>query len=135
MTSLNIIFGLSIFGIIKTLYLIVERWQNKMPYCPVGFQCKLVLESKYNHLFFIRNDIVGLVGYLVIAATSLMLILHLGPTAIVQDILIGSIAFGVAVSLVLIYIQKYILHAWCFICLVSAINMVVMTGVLFLDFL
>lgn len=135
MKALIIILSLSIFGIIKTLYLIWKRWHHKMPYCPDGFHCKVVLESKYNHLFGVQNDIVGFVGYLVIAATTLLLMLGFGPTALLRAILIGSAVFAAAVSLVLIYIQKYLLHAWCFICIISAINIGVMGLILFLDFL
>lgn len=135
MNALIAIFSLSIFGVLKTLYLISTRKHHTLPYCPKGFHCKIVLESKYSHLFGIRNDYIGFFGYVLIAATSLLLIFDLGPMAILRDILVGSIAFGSAVSAALIYIQKYILHAWCFICVVSALNMGVMGLILFLDFL
>lgn len=126
MNALITILSLSTFGIVTTLYLIWKKWHHEMPYCPDGFRCKLVLESKYNHLFGIRNDFVGLMGYVMIATTSLLLIHGLGDTALLREILISSIAFGTVVSVVLIYIQKYILHAWCFICVISAINMGIM---------
>lgn len=135
MNTLIIIFSLSIFGIILSLYLIAKRRQHAIPYCMDGAQCQIVLESKYNHIFGVHNDIMGLLGNLGIAVVTLLLILGIGPTALLRDVLIGSIAFGAVVSFVLVYIQKYILKAWCFICVVSAINMGIMTIIILLDFL
>lgn len=135
MNLLIIIFSLSIFGVILSLYLIVKRKRHEVPYCMDGAHCQIVLKSKYNHLFGIHNDVLGLLGNLGIATIVLLLILGLGPTAILRGLLIVAIAIGAAVSAVLVYIQKYLIREWCFICVVSAINMGFMGLTLLIDFL
>ncbi|OGZ70274.1 MAG: hypothetical protein A2904_01270 [Candidatus Staskawiczbacteria bacterium RIFCSPLOWO2_01_FULL_33_9] len=120
MTSYALLFTLSAIGISETMYLIRKRIASQKPVCPVGDNCSLVLESKYNKIFVIPNDILGLLFYITISFISAFLVIGVEPLVFWDFIFKISILFGSILSLVFTYIQWRIIKAWCFCCLMSA---------------
>ena len=120
MTSYALLFTLSAIGISETMYLIRKRLASEKPICPVGDNCALVLESKYNKIFIVPNDILGLLFYITISFISAFLVIGVEPLAFWDFIFKISIAFGAILSLFFTYLQWRVIRAWCFWCLMSA---------------
>lgn len=120
MTALALIFTLSAIGISEVVYLVRKRIASERPVCPIGGGCETVLSSKYNKIFFIPNDILGLLAYITISIIAAFLVIGVEPLSfwiIAIKILVGIASL---VSLVLTYLQWRVIHAWCFWCVMSA---------------
>lgn len=115
-----VLFVLSLFGLIETLYLIRCRIKKSTPICLSDETCRLVLRSKYSKLFGVHNDVLGLLFYLAIIVLSGALFLNLGPADLELLGLHILLPCGAIMSVALTYIQARILHAWCMWCLLSA---------------
>ncbi|KKQ21298.1 MAG: hypothetical protein US45_C0011G0006 [Candidatus Nomurabacteria bacterium GW2011_GWA1_37_20] len=120
MTSFALLFTLSSIGISETVYLIQKRIASEKPVCPIGDNCEIVLESKYNKIFIIPNDVLGLLTYIVISFIAAFLVIEIEP--IFLWIFIIKILIGIAsvISLFFTYLQWRVIRAWCFWCLMSA---------------
>jgi len=95
--------------------------------CPVGGKCDRVLESKYNSIFGVSNDLAGLFYYAGVFGIAFLLLLGtttlIGVPLGVGLFLMG--ASGLVFSVILTGIQAFALKAWCSWCLASAlINLV-----------
>ncbi len=64
---------LAILGIFDSGYLIKKRVKKQPLSCPINGKCEKVVESKWNKIFFIKNDILGLFYYVLILFLSLYL--------------------------------------------------------------
>ncbi len=118
----TILFGLEVLGALIALYLIWKRKKQKQPYCVIGEDCSTVLESKYNKIFWVHNDAMGLLYYLTMIGLLFLLLLGIGPFVwwmIIQQILALT---GIIMGVILMYIQWRVLKTWCFWCIVSNIN-------------
>ena len=115
-----ILFGL--LGLAASLYIFIKKSKKQPLVCYVDMGCNVVVNSKYSRMFGVPNEVIGVLyyggvtvlGILVLAgaeflANPLFLLLFLGIAA-------GSVLF----SLVLIFVQAFILKSWCEYCLVSA---------------
>ena len=120
MTALALIFTLSAVGISETMYLVRKRIAFEKPICPIGENCTVVLSSKYNKLFIIPNDMLGLLSYVCTAVISAFLVIEIGPSTLWQTILTIMILSMSLASMFLAYLQWRVIHAWCFWCLMSA---------------
>jgi uncharacterized membrane protein len=131
MTSFALLFTLSAIGISETAYLIRKRIALEKPVCPIGENCTLVLESKYNKIFFVHNDVLGFLFYIAASFITAFLVIGIGPLALWKFILKLFIASGSLMSLVFTYLQWRVIRAWCFWCLMSALTIWLM-GVIIL---
>ena|SRR3989344_4057270 len=123
MTAFALLFTLSAIGISETVYLIRTRRAHERPVCPVGVGCETVLSSKYNKLFFIPNDVLGLLAYIAISLVSAFLVIGVEPLAFWDLALKIMVAFGSAVSAFFTYLQAKVIRTWCFWCVMSAFTM------------
>ena len=121
MTPLILILILAFGGALEAAYLVEKRFKSEKPVCPIGDDCSKVLESKYNHIFYVHNDIAGLLSHLAIFAISGLLILNNWKPELLTILLKVIITFSSVISAVLVYIQWKIIKSWCFWCWVSAI--------------
>ncbi|MBI3046338.1 MAG: hypothetical protein HYY86_02260 [Candidatus Harrisonbacteria bacterium] len=120
MTSLALLFTLSAIGISETVYLIRKRIASEKPICPIGGGCATVLTSKYNKMFLIPNDILGLLSYIIISLIAAFLVIGVEPMFMWNSALKILVAVASLVSFFLTYLQWRVIHAWCFWCLMSA---------------
>lgn len=120
MTSFALLFTLSSIGISETVYLIRKRIASEKPVCPIGDNCEIVLESKYNKIFIIQNDILGLLVYIIISLIAAFLVIGVAPVPL--WIFTIKILIGIAsvISFFFTYLQWHVIRAWCFWCLMSA---------------
>lgn len=122
---------LALSGIVEAAYLIRQRKMKERPVCLLGEDCHKVLESKYNKLVGINNDILGLLFYIVISVLSIMLAADVGEKSI---LIFGAKIFaaaGALFSLILIFIQWRIIKNWCFWCVLSAVTTILIAIIFF----
>lgn len=126
MTSYALLFTLAAVGISETVYLIKKRKAGERPVCVIGEQCHEVLESEYNKILGIHNDIFGLALYILISFVAAFLVIGIEPMAFWKKLASISILAATVASLYLIYLQWRIIKAWCFWCLISAFTVFLM---------
>ncbi|MBS3086215.1 hypothetical protein J4422_00765 [Candidatus Pacearchaeota archaeon] len=69
---------LGILGMIDTGYLIWKQKKKQLLVCPIGQNCNVVLESRWNKVFFIKNEIIGFLFYVFIVGVGIFLFLNGG---------------------------------------------------------
>lgn len=120
MTVLSLLFTLAAIGISETSYLVKVRRAHENPVCLNGENCQIVLRSKYSHLFFVGNDLLGFLYYLAITLVLGLIVSDTGPTAQWTTMLGFMLLFGGIISIFLTYLQWRVIRAWCTWCLMSA---------------
>lgn len=130
MTSHALLFILAAIGISETVYLIRKRIAHEQPVCILGEECTKVLESKYNSIFGIPNYYLGLLFYIILSFITAFLVIGVGPLFLWEKVVKISVAGAGVMSLYLIYLQWRIIRAWCFWCLMSALTVFVMAGII-----
>ncbi len=120
MTFFALIFILSVVGISETAYLIRKRITSEKPVCPIGGGCDVVLTSKYNKIFIIHNDILGLLSYIIISFLAAFLAIEIQPMFLWDLSLKILVATASIFSIFLTYLQWRVIRSWCFWCLMSA---------------
>lgn len=120
LTAHALLFTIAAIGIAEAAYLIRKRIAAERPVCPIGEDCVTVLSSKYNRLFGIHNDLLGFLFYIAFATLVALLVIGTGPKEELLQLAEIMLAGAAGMSLYLIYLQKYVIRAWCFWCLMSA---------------
>ena len=122
MTTLLYVFGC--IGVLDTLYLIYHKIRGTDVYClffPKEW-CYKVQHSPQSKTFGIPNSYLGFIMYVLILLMTYLYahtMLALWP---IQAI----VTFGFLFSMYFLYIQAFVLRAFCTWCVVSAINFTVM---------
>lgn len=112
-----VILILSILGILITAYITIAHSLKKQVICPINSKsCNIVLDSKYSRTFGIKNEVIGLLYYIIILTTVLII-----PS--VNTILAAKLISILAAtySLLLLAIQLRILKNYCSWCITTAI--------------
>ncbi len=133
MTSLALLFTLSAIGVSEAVYLIQKRKALEKPVCPIGEGCSIVLESKYNNILGIHNDILGLAAYILISLFAALLVIGVNPAYYFGAALMILVAISSSVSIFLTYVQFKLIKAWCFWCLMSATTIWLMGVIILLS--
>lgn len=102
-------------GMVDALYLTVMRGVP-VP-CSVSGGCNEVLTSEYSAVFGIPLSVIGLTFYV---AVFCMAILDAFGTAPLLKWIFWLALPGVAITLVLLYLQAFVIHHFCQYCLASA---------------
>lgn len=129
-TTILIIF--SFIGILDTSYLIRKGLQKKDVWCPFfpDRWCRTVQHSKQSKMFFgIPNSVLGFCMYLAILMLTIVSRYGIFDTFFLLQLVVG---FGFLFSVYFLYVQGFVLRAFCTWCVVSAINFIVMTYAVFL---
>jgi|WetSurMetagenome_2_1015567.scaffolds.fasta_scaffold15891_2 uncharacterized membrane protein len=99
---------LSIIGFFDSSYLTIVHYEHIVPPCTVTHGCETVLTSKFATFMGIPIALSGVLFFLV-----LIVLLLLGASLYFKIWLYG----GVGVSFVLLYLQAFVIHAYCQYCL------------------
>jgi len=91
--------------------------KSKTSFCDIGqsFDCDLVNRSQYSVLHGVPVALIGILGYLLIVSLSTVY----REKAETPFILAGVALAGMGFALYLTYIEGFVLHAWCIVCLSS----------------
>ena len=126
---------LALLGIIDSSYLTWTHFRKKPLVCPIA-GCEAVVESKWSRIFFVRNEILGLMYYAAVLVASILLFQGLntiGTALNIKTILITMSSISLLFSAFLVYVQARIIRSYCFYCLISAfINLLIFLNMLLL---
>ena len=112
--------ALSVLGIINSGYLVYKHYKKKPLVCPLNHDCNVVTESKWSKIFFIRNDTLGLMFYILMFFSMLLLTFNENLIPKLKFIILLATSFSLLFSIFLVLIQKYVIKDYCFYCLISA---------------
>lgn len=113
---------LSIMGFANAAYLIYKHYrERKKPLvCPLNHDCSVVTESKWSHLFGVRNEVLGMLFFVGMFVLALGLVFFPAYAALLRTVILVSAGLGVLFSGALVYLQAKIIKNYCFYCLISA---------------
>lgn len=105
-------------GFIDSSYLSVLHYKNIIPPCSVLGECETVLTSRYAIIWGLPIALFGALYYLAVVILSILYF----DTKKIKYIFaaIGAITIGFIFTLWLLYLQTFIIKAFCEYCLLSA---------------
>ena len=125
-----ILLVLAILGIIDAGYLAWRHYQKKPLICPVNHDCNVVVESEWATMFGIRNEVLGLLFYVLLGVGGLCTVFIAEYRSLIEQGLLIISIMAALYSLFLLYIQRYIIKDYCFYCIISAlINFLIVANV------
>ncbi len=129
---------LAVGGILDAGYLVWKHYSHKAEplVCPLDHDCSKVTESKWSKIFFVRNEVLGLLFYVAMLVAGLVVFfmpifsLFSFPLSLLIRLSAGT---GLLFSLFLIWVQIYKIKDYCFYCVLSAlINVLLFVNSFFL---
>jgi uncharacterized membrane protein len=114
---LKISFILAILGSVDSIYLTFVRYLNTNPICSVSSSCEMVLTSRFSAIGPFPLSLIGVFYYSLVAIMSIYLIYKFKKNLFNFSFII--ISAGFIFSLALVFIQAFILNAFCQYCLIS----------------
>lgn len=106
---------LAVIGLADASYLTWQHYANTIPPCTIH-GCETVLTSKYATIGPIPIAAGGMAYYLIVAFLALVS----RTQARWRKWLLVVVTLGMAATLVLVYLQGFVIKAWCQYCLLSA---------------
>jgi len=116
----QIILGLILLALISSLILSLKPVSE---ICDINSECEIVYYSQYNSLFGFQNSYFGVVIFTFLIA--LILSYFINPTNNKKTIINLIIFVGSLLALYFLYIQNFILQAYCKYCLIVDLSMVI----------
>ncbi len=114
--------ALAAVGMILSLYLAyLHITQSHAVFCPSGTDCDTVRQSGFSTIFGIPVAALGVVGYSVIFAVSLITIKNRTKWLLLYILALAGFVF----SAYLTYIEFFVIKAVCMYCIVSAVLMTI----------
>lgn len=115
------VLGLGVAGYLASNYL-----ADTEPYCGGTHGCTEVQHSAYADVVGIPIPIIGIAGYLVLLVLSALRSIVGGELAFYLPVLsFGAALVGMLFSAYLTYLEAFVIRAWCYWCLASAVIMVI----------
>lgn len=109
---------LAFAGMAVSSFSLYHHYQrSKTSYCDFGetFNCDIVNRSEYSAIMGIPVAGIGIAGYLII---FLLATVYRDRRETALVLFLGALA-GLGFALYLAYIEGFVLHAWCIVCLSS----------------
>ncbi len=128
------LFALSLAGLWNALYLLWAYTTPSIPMTCVGDGCDAVRASEYAFLWGVPLPAFGVAMFLTLA-----LLVFIGPLLnadlerLARYALVAISGFGFAFSLYLTALEAFVIRAWCFWCVVSAVLITVIFALAVLD--
>lgn len=118
---------LALLGLAETTYLTASHLAGANVVCVASSGCSQVLQSKYAVFLGIPLAALGALGYFTVfsAATLSVFGYRRAP-----NLLAAIVALMFLTTLWLLYVQAYVLHAFCDYCLLSAALIFLLSGLL-----
>ncbi|MDE2024996.1 MAG: vitamin K epoxide reductase family protein [Patescibacteria group bacterium] len=104
-------------GFLDATYLTIIHYKNLIPPCSIAHGCETVLTSRYATIGPVPIALIGVFFYLSVLIL-LFLFLQTKKRRIINLTFFLSVSC-IAVAAVLVYLQAFVLHAYCQYCLVS----------------
>ena len=109
---------LAILGIVVSSVSLTHHYRkSKTSFCDFGesFDCDIVNRSEYSTIAGVPVALIGILGYLALLAFATF---YRDKAETPGILVVGSLG-GLGFALYLTYIEKYVLFAWCILCLSS----------------
>ena len=98
--------------------------------CTNGAGCSVVTSSPYAYTFGIKNSVIGF-GIFILLALLVISHLHL-PRKEKEFIIKGMCTIGTLIACYFLYLQQFVLHAYCTYCIIVDITLIIIALVLWL---
>jgi uncharacterized membrane protein len=108
---------ISIFGIVDVAFLSVYRVNNQVVPCSVIAGCESVLNSSYSKIAGYPLEVFGGAAYLIIFILAILTVFGKAKAWFLLGI---QLVLMTAFTLWLIYLQAFVIEAFCQYCLISA---------------
>lgn len=106
---------LGFIGFVVSAYLTILHYKNIIPSCSLTGGCESVLTSKYSMVGPLPIALLGSLFFLALIVVCLLILTNYKSGFVEAFYLFSGI--GLLISLALIFIQAFILHAFCEYCL------------------
>ena len=116
---------LALAGLGDALYLTVLHLTGQSAVCGGSPSCSQVLASKYAHIGPVPVALLGVLGYFSVFSFAIFSIFNYARAAVLMRI---TVWLMFAVALLLLYLQAFVIHAFCRYCLFSAAVTFFLTG-------
>ena len=123
---MGVIAALGAAGIAVSAFSLYHHFaRSRTSFCDLGqsFNCDLVNRSPYSTFMGVPVALIGIIGYLAILSLATVY----WQKAETPVILAIAAATGTAFALYLTYLEAYVIHAWCILCLSSLCIMLSIT--------
>ncbi len=113
---------LCLLGILDTAYLVYHHYKdrNKGLVCLFNQNCVSVLESQFANLFWIRNDVLGLIFYIAILSAMIAALSLPQFSLLIQFAVLFAAVSAFIMSSILALVQIFFVKNYCSYCLFSA---------------
>jgi uncharacterized membrane protein len=116
---------LALAGLADALYLTVLHLTGQSAVCGGSPSCSQVLASKYAHIGPVPVALLGMLGYFSVFTFAVFSIFKYARATVLMRI---TVWLMFAVALLLLYLQAFVIHAFCRYCLFSAAITFFLTG-------
>lgn len=120
--------ALAIIGALIATYMTIYKWTDNNTMCLGSGDCATVNDSAYSEIFGIPVALVGVGGYL--AILTVLLLEKYGKNRFFKEnglvTVFGLGVGGFGFTLYLVYVEAFILKAWCPFCVASQITMTIL---------
>jgi len=107
-------------------------WQQRKPkplICPLDHDCSVVTQSRWSHLFYVRNEVLGLAFFGTVVLSLVVAVANPVLYPVILQYLFYACIGAAVFSLFLVYVQVSIIKDYCFYCMLSALITLLMFGV------
>lgn len=128
---------ISIYSILLILFLIslgsslVISTQPISAYCDPGSGCDIVQHSSYASTFGIKNSHFGIIGFSLLSIITYLQIKS--PSKQKKQFIYLGILISSLIAIYFIYLQEFVLNAYCKYCMVVDISMLLALGIIIYD--
>ncbi len=133
---------LSFLGFLDATYLTIVHYKNVLPPCSIAHGCEIVLTSKYAMLGPLPVALIGVLFYLTMIVLLGLTIQNYSSSEArsshfirtINPLLLVLSGVSIVVSILLVGLQAFVLHAFCQYCLTSeGINVLLFIAILLLS--
>lgn len=118
----------SLIGLADSIYLTIEHISGRTVRCTIVQGCSTVLSSAYASYRGVPLALVGAVAYFTVFSLATLAAFEY---KFAEKLLVPLLAVMLLVSVWLIYLQAFVIEAFCQFCLLSALVTVVLTVIVF----
>ncbi len=108
---------LGFLGFLDATYLTILHYKNIIPPCTLAHGCETVLTSNYATFWGIPIALLGAIFYVVLLIGLLLFVQT--RNKFLTDLLLLATTIGLLVAGYLVYLQAFVIHAFCQYCLAS----------------
>ena len=116
---------LALAGLADALYLTVLHLTGQSAVCGGSPSCSQVLASKYAHIGPVPVALLGILGYFSVFTFAIFSVFNYARATVLMRI---TVWLMFAAALLLLYLQAFVIHAFCRYCLFSAAITFFLTG-------